>query len=95
MTESDNFERAVELISKSRNVLITAHEKPDGDACGSIVALCEVLRALGKDARPLFLSSLPGWYEFLPPEQIPVLGRDLKVEELMEVLGRFGGLRAR
>jgi len=54
------------------------------------VALCEAIQALGKTARPLFLSPLPGWYEFLPPERIPVLGEDVAVEELMQ--GRFGPL---
>lgn len=90
MTNSDDFQKAVELIDKSHSVLITAHEKPDGDACGSIVALCEVLRALGKSAWPLFLSPLPGWYEFLPPERIAVLGEDVKVEDLVEAqIGPF------
>ena len=83
MINSDDLHRAVELMNKSENVLITAHEKPDGDACGSIVALCEVLRALGKSAQPLFLSPLPPWYEFLPPERIPVLGEDMQIEELL------------
>ena len=88
MIKTDDFQKAVELISESENVLITAHDKPDGDACGSIVALCETLRGLGKSVQPLFLSPLPAWYEFLPPEPIPVLGRDVQIEELME--GRLG-----
>ncbi len=90
MIEIDDFDKAVELINKSQNVLVTAHEKPDGDACGCIVALGEMFRALGKKAQPLFLSPLPKWYEFVPPEPIPVLGRDLQKEELEEGrLGRF------
>lgn len=88
MTNIDDFQKAVELIEKSQSVLITAHEKPDGDACGSIVALCETLRALGKSVQPLFLSPLPGWYEFVPSERIPVLGADVQIGELLE--GRFG-----
>ncbi|MEA3226830.1 MAG: hypothetical protein U9Q07_12845, partial [Planctomycetota bacterium] len=77
MIDSSDFDKAVELLDKSENVLITAHDKPDGDACGSIVALCETLRSLGKRVQPLFLSPLPGWYEFLPAEHIPVLGDDV------------------
>ena len=88
MIDSSCFQEAVELINKSKHILITAHDKPDGDACGSIVALCETLRALGKNIKPLFLSPLPGWYEFIPAEQIPVLGGDLQPEELVE--GRWG-----
>ncbi len=88
MIGTDDLQKAVELISKSESILITAHDKPDGDACGSIVALCESLRAQGKNVQPLFLSALPGWYKFIPTEPIPVLGDDLRFEELME--GRFG-----
>lgn len=88
MTMTDDFHKTVELISKSENVLITAHDKPDGDACGCIVALCETLRAIGKRAQPLFISPLPGWYEFVPSERIPVLGQDVAIEDLIE--GRFG-----
>lgn len=88
MIDSSHFNRAVELIDKSESIVITAHDKPDGDACGSIVALCEALRAHGKNVQPLFLSPLPDWYQFIPAEQIPVLGVDLKPEELAE--GRLG-----
>ena len=88
MIETDDFRKAVELIDESKSVLITSHDKPDGDACGSIVALCESLRALGKNVQPLFLSTLPGWYEFMPTEPIPVLGDDLQNHELEE--GRLG-----
>ena len=88
MIGTDDFQKAVELINKSESILITAHDKPDGDACGSIVALCESLRAQGKHVQPLFLSALPVWYEFIPTERIPVLGDDLQGQELAE--GRLG-----
>jgi phosphoesterase RecJ-like protein len=64
--------------------LITAHEKPDGDACGCIVALYETFRALSKSVQPLFLSPLPKWYEFVTPGRIPVLGQDVQKEDLTE-----------
>ena len=83
-----NFQKAVELINKSESILLTCHDKPDGDACGSIVALSEALGALGKNVKPLFLSPLPEWYKFLLGEEIPVLGEAIEVEELIE--GRFG-----
>ncbi len=88
MSGSDDFQKAVELISKSESILLTSHDKPDGDACGCIVALCEALRALGKNVRPLLLSPLPEWYKFLLADEIPVLGEDVQVKELIE--GRFG-----
>ena len=82
MADSTGFKEGVELIGKSANVLITTHTKPDGDACGCVVALCDALRSMGKTVQPLFLSTLPGWYEFLLSEEVPVLGEDVSVEQL-------------
>ena len=49
--------------------LLTTHENPDGDALGSLVAMNEILRALGKDT-VMFLSEeefpLPYEYRWLP-----------------------------
>ena len=83
-----DIQSAVELIKKSESILITTHTKPDGDACGCIAAMCGALEALGKNVKPLFLSPVPQWYEFLFAEHVPVLDDDVKIEELME--GRFG-----
>ncbi|MBN2136788.1 MAG: DHH family phosphoesterase [Sedimentisphaerales bacterium] len=88
MADNGDFARVVELIGKSGIVLITSHTKPDGDACGCTVAMCEALRGMGKKVQPLFLSPLPGWYEFLLDEEVPVLGKDVSVEELAN--GRLG-----
>jgi len=88
MTSNNGFKKAVELIGKSGNVLITTHTKPDGDACGCVVALCDALRSEGKTVEPLFLSALPQWYGFLLSEKMPVLGEDVGIEELMK--GRLG-----
>jgi phosphoesterase RecJ-like protein len=65
MVDNSDFQKAVELISKSNKVLLTTHTRPDGDACGCIAALCETLTALGKSVKILLLSELPAWYEFL------------------------------
>jgi phosphoesterase RecJ-like protein len=85
---NNDFRSTVELINKSENILITSHTKPDGDACGCIAAMCDALEALGKKVKPLFLSPVPQWYEFLFTKYVPVLSEDIKTEELME--GRFG-----
>jgi len=87
MTNS-NFQKAIELINKSSNVLLTTHSRPDGDACGCIVAISDVLAALGKKAKALMLSPMPEWYEFLFAEKVPILGEDIKLDHLIE--GRFG-----
>jgi len=87
VTDRD-FQKAVELIDKSNNILITSHTKPDGDACGCIAAMCDALKSLGKNITPLLLSAAPQWYEFLFTEIPAVLGEDVRIEEL--TAGRFG-----
>jgi bifunctional oligoribonuclease and PAP phosphatase NrnA len=83
LTKND-FQKAVELINKSANVLITTHTKGDGDAAGCCVAMSETLSTLGKKTQVLFLSPLPDWYAFLFDKPVSVLGKDLSKEELQQ-----------
>jgi phosphoesterase RecJ-like protein len=82
MVSDTEFQKAVDLINKSSNVLLTTHARPDGDACGCLVALAEVLTELGKKPNPVLLSPLPQWYSFLFDRELPVLGGDLAPEHL-------------
>jgi len=87
MVTNDNFQKAVELIDKSSNILITTHIKPDGDACGSVVAMYDTLTALGKKVKLILPSEVPEWYEFLFAEKVPILGEDVTLEQLKQ--GQF------
>jgi len=91
MVPNEDFRRAVELIDRSKRVLVTTHLKPDGDACGSVAALCEALQGIGKDVAALMPSGVPPWYEFVFLERRPaVLGEDITAQELAAGrLGRF------
>ena len=88
MPDSEDFQRAIDLVNRSASILVTTHARVDGDACGCVVVLREVLTALGKQVRSVFLSPLPRWYGFLVDEPVPVLGQDVQLDELTE--GRFG-----
>lgn len=46
-----NKAQAAEMLLSMDNILILAHENPDGDAVGSACALCKGLRQLGKKAK--------------------------------------------
>jgi len=82
MADSRDFDRAIELINSATSVLITSHVRPDGDACGSMKALCDTLERLGKKAFPILLSPLAEWYDFLFDSKVPVLGNDITKEQL-------------
>jgi phosphoesterase RecJ-like protein len=65
--------RTVEAILEGDRFLLTAHEGPDGDALGSLLAMHAILEQLGKDS-VMFLASkefpLPIEYRFLPLEEV-------------------------
>ncbi len=65
MTIKDKFNSAIKLINQSQCILIVTHTRPDGDACGCVVALSELFSQLGKKTEILLLSDLPQWYSFL------------------------------
>ena len=88
MAAADNFKKAIDLINKSNSWLVTSHTRPDGDAVGSMKSFCEIAEQLGKKVKPLLLSPPAEWYKFIFAEPVPVLGNDVKLEELKT--GTFG-----
>jgi len=85
---ANNFKKAIELIKKSKSCIVTSHTRPDGDAIGCMKAFCEVAKNLGKSAQPILLSPPAQWYDFIFNKPVPVLGNDVKLEQLQN--GSFG-----
>jgi phosphoesterase RecJ-like protein len=52
------FDEVVARLRQASRVVVSSHERPDGDAIGSGMALTLALRAMGKDAR-MVMSDLP------------------------------------
>jgi phosphoesterase RecJ-like protein len=86
MISKMDFQKVVELIGKSNNVLLTTHTRPDGDACGCIAAICETLITLGKNVKILLLSELPVWYEFLFEQKPEISSKKTKVDSDLIVI---------
>lgn len=64
------------LIKNSRNVLITCHLSPDGDAMGSSLGLCRALRNTGKRVKVIVPDTPPKYLMFLPgADEITVYSR--------------------
>ena len=75
-TETERDAALAETVAAIRaedRFLLTAHEGPDGDALGSLLAMHAILEQLGKDS-VMFLASkefpLPIEYRFLPLEEV-------------------------
>lgn len=79
-----DFQKAIGLIDTCSKVLITTHVRPDGDACGCMRAMMDVLREKGKTVFPLLLSPPAAWYAALFEQKVPVLGNDITQSQLME-----------
>src|SRR6266436_2818249 len=54
-----------EIEQRSR-FLLTSHARPDGDAIGSALACCQVVRAMGKEAEVVLRDGVPRIYQPLP-----------------------------
>ena len=57
--------RTAKLLQNADNILILAHDHPDGDTLGSGYALCRGLRAIGKKAVVRCGDRIPESYAFL------------------------------
>lgn len=57
---------ARQLIADARWIGVISHERPDGDAVGSLLALSLALARAGKQVAPVLGDGLPGRYRFLP-----------------------------
>jgi phosphoesterase RecJ-like protein len=53
-------------IEKRDRFLLTSHARPDGDAVGSALACCEILRSMGKQAEVVLRDGVPRVYQPLP-----------------------------
>ena len=47
-------------------ITIVTHERPDGDAVGSLIALANLLEKAGKQVTPVLIDGVPARFRFLP-----------------------------
>lgn len=64
--DEHTIERLRSFINGVNRIVITCHKSPDGDALGSTLALCHILRRLGKDAVVVTPDMPPKSLEFFP-----------------------------
>src|SRR6185436_19384340 len=83
-----DLEGVLAALTSNDRFLVVAHENPDGDALGSMLAATLGLRALGKDAL-MYLAGeapLPGEFGFLPLEGLRrTLPEDIEQRVLLAV----------
>lgn len=77
------FHAAKRFVADWRRVVLFSHEKPDGDAIGSLVAMRATLRQLGVVADAVLFDPLPERYAFFRENAaIPVFGKEFSATQL-------------
>ena len=64
--DKETVERLHALIGRAGKIVITCHVSPDGDAIGSSIGLCQVLKAMGKQATVITPDTPPRQLQFFP-----------------------------
>lgn len=68
-----------ELISNSKRIVIVSHVNPDGDAVGSSLALCRVLRKQGHEVKAVLPNDFPSFLAWMPGiDDVFVFDRDIE-----------------
>ena len=60
------LDEVLNQISRRQKFILTSHARPDGDAVGSALACCQILRSMGKQASVVLSDGVPGIYRPLP-----------------------------
>jgi phosphoesterase RecJ-like protein len=61
-----DVQKARRRLAAAQHVAVVSHERPDGDAVGSLLAVTLALRALGKRVDAILPDGLPARFRFLP-----------------------------
>jgi phosphoesterase RecJ-like protein len=60
------LDEVLNQIGRRQRFILTSHARPDGDAVGSALACCQILRSMGKQADVVLSDGVPGLYRPLP-----------------------------
>lgn len=60
------LDEVLNQIGRHQTFILTSHARPDGDAVGSALACCQILRSMGKQANVVLSDGVPHVYLPLP-----------------------------
>ncbi|MBU2037300.1 DHH family phosphoesterase [Patescibacteria group bacterium] len=99
------FLQAKRLIDGAHHIALSTHANPDLDGLGSLLALSEVLRQLGKNPLSFSLSPTPEFFRLLPlpkivdyldPAKIDlIIGLDYGAPARLEILNAYPTIKAK
>src|SRR5439155_23948965 len=59
-------QQAMSLIESAQQIVLLAHEHPDGDCLGSAIGFAHILRQMGKTCVPACADPAPQAFRFMP-----------------------------
>ncbi len=80
-----SIQKVREVLALPKNIIITSHRNPDGDAIGSSLAMMHWLKAMGHRVTVAFPSEFPPLYNWMPGSD-QVLIYDLDTEALNTII---------
>lgn len=80
MLNTTEISEIKELLSKSKNIVITTHKSPDGDAMGSSLALFNYLKLKGHQVKVITQNNYPSFLHWLPGNEYVLVADDNKVK---------------
>lgn len=94
----NNFDQARNLIQSANHILFTTHERTDGDDLGTVLALAQYCRQMGKTVSIVITGGVPHQLAFLPMsnevlESLPTNPADLLIVSGCSTITRIGNER--
>jgi phosphoesterase RecJ-like protein len=82
------IDKTIELLAAAKNILISTHKNPDGDAIGSSTALYHLLTASGKKCKILLPDAAPQSLQWMLKE-LPVLVYETNPDKVKNEISSF------
>ncbi len=73
MLSDNEINKLKQLLNQRKNIVITSHTNPDGDAIGSSLAMYHYLTKLGNNVEMMVPNSFPEYYNWLPDSEKIIL----------------------
>ncbi len=80
------FAEIVDILPNLKNTIITSHERPDGDAIGSAIALGKGLESLGVEVSIVMEDPVPVVYRFLEGSESVLLPSSLRRDPVSTIV---------
>jgi len=81
MQHTIDWHRFVEIVRSASKIILTIHQRPDGDCIGSALAMRQILLSLGKEVRIIAPHKTPPTLAFIDPHHYITALADMTEEE--------------